>query len=112
MRRQKGTRLGWWLSFAQSRAACVVETSSRANVIDAVTLAHRRGCGGEGEVRATFLPLDEMQRDIPRRLWYRLMTIPEWRAAGVDAVIDAVPPGTDPCPLCLVEEALSAGTRH
>ena len=111
-RREKRERVGWWLSFAESRAACVVETAAGASVLEAIGLAHRRGCAGEGEVRATFLPLAEIERDIPRRLWYRLRSIPEWRSAGVDAVIDAVPPGVDPCPLCLLEEAHTSGTRH
>jgi hypothetical protein len=53
-----------------------------------------------------------MERDIPRRLWYQLRTAAEWRACGVDALIDAVPPGVDPCPLCLAEEALAAGRHH
>ena len=109
--RKKREMLGWWLSF-KGLGACVVETSSRASPLDAIRLAHRRGCGGEGEVRATFLPAVELEREIPRRLWFRLRTVEEWRACGVDAVTDAVPPGVDPCPLCLVEEALAAGSRH
>jgi len=95
--------LAWWLSFAESRAACVVETSARGNILDALHIAHERGCNGSGEVRATFVAAAKLSADIPRRLWYRLRTVAEWQACGVDAIVDAVPPGFDPCPLCLAE---------
>ena len=96
-------KLAWWLSFAGSRAACVVEAPAYEGVLGAVAVAHVRGCAGNGEVRATFLATGAMKRDIPRRLWYRLRTAEEWRSCGVDAAVDAVPPGMDPCPLCLAE---------
>lgn len=93
--------LAWWLSFAGSRAACVVETLEHEDVVDALVTAQLHGCAGHGEVRATFLPAQAMERDIPRRLWYRLRTVEEWRSCGVDVAIDAVPPGVEPCPLCV-----------
>lgn len=104
--------LAWWLSFAASRAACVVETPLRADVLDAVMLAFHRGCGGHGEVRATFVPAAKLAETVPRHLWYRLRTVAEWKAAGVDAAIDAVPPGHEPCPLCIAGMAGASSVRH
>jgi hypothetical protein len=93
-------KLAWWLSFAETHAACVVETGPDADVLDAVVLARARGCAGDGEVRATFVAATTMERDIPRRLWYRLRTLSEWRSCGVDVETEAVPPGFECCPWC------------
>jgi hypothetical protein len=93
-------RLAWWLSFANSHAACVVETPADADVLDAFLMAHMRGCAGNGELRATFLAATTMERDVPRHLWYRLRTVADWRSCGVEVATDAAPPGSATCPLC------------
>ncbi|MGH7855761.1 MAG: hypothetical protein ACREQY_00400 [Candidatus Binatia bacterium] len=107
-----GNKLAWWLSFAGSRASCVVETPERGGVLEALALARLHACAGRGEIRATFLPAAEMEREVPRRLWYRLRTVPQWRACGVDADVDAVPPGMEPCPLCRASDAPGSRAIH